>query len=253
MLPGAGAQPIARLQWGPATPAPQAGETGHVSGALCTRGSTPPDQHFLHRRHEYASFLKKVSIGASSHRRAVHLRGHELAPAVLDEPGPQALHGGVELGGLGVAGRGEGQVLLGPDRQHMEVQVVDAVAGHNEPGPGHLEDAHLCGADALGDHGQVRHHVIGRVHVGVDLEPWDHEDVPVSVRLNGGEGDADLVRPHETAGDLAGDDLGENRAHGPIVPQPGPDPSRFISRRAVAHGHESARRRATGECTDAAH
>ena len=108
----------------------------------------------------------------------------------------------------------------------MKVQVVDPVAGHDEPGPGRLEDAYLRGTDALGDHSQVRHYVVGRVHVGVDLDPRNHQDVPVGMRLNGGEGDADLVRPHETAGDLAGDDLGENRAHGSIVPQPGPDPSR---------------------------
>ncbi|EJN85393.1 hypothetical protein HMPREF1129_0940 [Actinomyces naeslundii str. Howell 279] len=39
MLPGAGAQPIARQQRGPAASAPRAGETGHVGEALWSLSS----------------------------------------------------------------------------------------------------------------------------------------------------------------------------------------------------------------------
>ena len=118
--------------------------------------------------------------------------------------------GGVEPLARGRAGVGRidvGDLVQGQD---VDVQVGHVEADDDEPRAGGVEDPHLGGRDSAGHHGQVGDGGLVGVGEGLELMARHHQDVARGVGLDGGEGDADVIGPHEAARDLAVDDLGED-------------------------------------------
>src|SRR5699024_9610615 len=104
----------------------------------------------------------------------------------------------------------------------VQMQVLDFEARDEHPRAGGPEGA----ADRLAD---VLRHLVAvqeqrRVDIlpVVDLRAWDDEGMPLRDGGDGQEPDDGLVRPHEAAGQFAGDDLAENRCHAPEHRRKGP-------------------------------
>ena len=134
--------------------------------------------------------------------------------ALVAQGGADPLGGVVQLrrGDVG-AGVAERQARLAPGGQDVQVQVVDLEPGDEQRGARRGPGLLLRLPDRLRDEHQVRQHVVGRLGELHDLVAGDHEHVAVGDRGDGAERDGDVVGPHEPAGDVPGDDLGEQGAH----------------------------------------
>jgi hypothetical protein len=122
---------------------------------------------------------------------------------------------------VGVTGGvGEVHVVHAVDGHDVEVDVGHLEAGDHQPDPGGGEGRHLRLADALGDAQQVGVEIGIEVEPVVDLLDRHHQGVAVPQRVDRQEGHAAVVAPHEAPGQLALDDLGEDRRHGPECASP---------------------------------
>jgi hypothetical protein len=95
----------------------------------------------------------------------------------------------------------------------VHVQVWHLEAGHHQTGARSVPLVHLRGADALGHGHQVGEQLVLGVEPLVDLLAGHHQRVTAGDGPDAEKGDRDVVGPDEPAGQLAGDDLGEERGH----------------------------------------
>ena len=98
-------------------------------------------------------------------------------------------------------------------RDHVDVGVRHLVAGDDHPDPLAPERSLLRQTDHPRHLEEVGDEVGRGIDPVVDLLDRHHQHVPMSQRVDGEEGDAAVVAPHERPGDLAGDDPAEDCRH----------------------------------------
>ena len=138
-------------------------------------------------------------------------------PPEFDEALANRYHAGVEYGGIDAAlGVLETDVRFGARRDDVQVNVGDFHAGDDDHGAWNAEHQLLRLADALSHDGKVGEGIFVELCELRNLRARHHQHVAVVNWLVGSEGDADVVRPSETARDFSSNDFGED-THGPIL------------------------------------
>ncbi len=105
------------------------------------------------------------------------------------------------------------QIVKATNWDDMEMDVRDLEARKHQAYAHRLEAGHLRPADRLRDRSEVAEEIRIDVDPVIDLLARDNQSVTGTQRAVGQEDHADVVLPHESRGQLPGDDAAENAAH----------------------------------------